>query len=206
MPSTRSTSSIEDIISYIDEKFNNKFDELYKSNEELKLRIIDEIRNEVKVLVEEPLKKIVELESEVEMLQQQIITLKDQNKVMAVKHDEQEQYSSRYCIRLEGIPSKEKESSDDVFHKVNDLFNESDIEVPEDILDREQTIGRVYEGKESGEKRQDVIFRVLNFRYRTVVYKKRKNLKGGVGARLDLTKWRYLLLKKPLNSLMVMMQ
>ena len=40
MPSTRSTSSTEDIISYIDEKFNNKFDELYKSNEELKLRII----------------------------------------------------------------------------------------------------------------------------------------------------------------------
>ena len=91
MPSTRSTSSTEDIISYIDEKFNNKFDELYKSHEELKLLIIDEIRNEVKALLEEPVKKIVELESEVEMLQQQIITLKDQNKVMAVKHDEQEQ-------------------------------------------------------------------------------------------------------------------
>ena len=42
MPSTRSTSSTEDIISYIDEKFN---DELYKSKEELKLCIIDEIQN-----------------------------------------------------------------------------------------------------------------------------------------------------------------
>ena len=57
-PFTRSTSSTEYIISYIDEKFNNKFDELNKSNEELKLRIIDEIRNEVKALVEEPLKKL----------------------------------------------------------------------------------------------------------------------------------------------------
>ena len=83
-----------------------------------KLCIIDEIRNEVKALVEEPLKKIVELESEVEMLQQEIITLKEQNKVMAVKHDEQEQYSRRYCIRLEGIPSEQKESSDAVFHSI----------------------------------------------------------------------------------------
>ena len=56
----------------------------------------------------------------------------------------------------------------------------SDIEVPEDIIDRAHRIGRVYEGKVSGEKRQDVIVRFLNFRYRTVVYKKRKNLKGGV--------------------------
>ena len=108
-------------------------------------------------------------------------------------------YSRRYCIGLEGIPSEEKESSDDVFHKVSVLFKESDIEVPEDIIDRAHRIGRVYEGKESGEKRQDVIVRFLNFRYRTVVYKKRKNLKGGVRARLDLTKRRYSLLKKAIE-------
>ena len=35
----------------------------------------------------------------------------------------------------------------------------SDIEVPEDIIDRAHRIGRVYEGNESYEKRQDVIVR-----------------------------------------------
>ena len=63
------------------------------------------------------------------MLQQHVRSLKRFNEYLIKKCEENEQYGRRLCLRIKGIPRKEKERSDEVLDQVRKLFEEAELTV-----------------------------------------------------------------------------
>ena len=59
-------------------------------------------------------------------------------------HEELEQYGRRLCLLIDGVPTKTKESSDDVLDSVKSLFKEAKVDIPESVIDRAHRIGSAY--------------------------------------------------------------
>ena len=78
--------------------------------------------------------KIERLESHVAILQ---------NSVSLLQHsqEEQEQYSKRLCLRIDGIKPIENENSDECLNKVKDVFSMLDVDIPENVIDRAHRVG-----------------------------------------------------------------
>ena len=64
--------------------------------------------------------------------------------ILECKNEELEQYGRRCCLRIEGVPSLENESSDDVLGKVKSLITESGCKIPDVAIDKAHRIGRGY--------------------------------------------------------------
>ena len=84
--------------------------------------LISSIKEEMKTLFTEELakfkeevcKKMDEITSTNKMLQQHVTSLKRSNEDLIKKCEENEQYGRQPCLRIKGIPRKEKERSDEV--------------------------------------------------------------------------------------------
>ena len=77
---------------------------------------------------------------------------------------------------------------------VINIIKESEVEIPESVLDRAHRIGPTYTDNDTGKKMQSIIVRFMTFRHRTLFYANRKKIKSGARIRLDLTKDCYKLL------------
>ena len=51
-------------------------------------------------------------------------------------HGELEQYDRRLCPRIDSVPTKTNESSDDVLDSVKSFFKEAKVDIPETAIDR----------------------------------------------------------------------
>ena len=78
--------------------------------------------------------------------------------------------------------------------KVINIIKESEVEIPESVLDRAHRIGPTYTDNDTGKKMQSIIVRFMTFRHRTLFYANCKKIKSGARIRLDLTKNCYKLL------------
>ena len=135
---TRKMADLKDkILSNIDQKFN-----------ELKLKFLSKLKDHIKKEVSEDIKteikKREELESTVSLLQEHVKNFQKHVSILKRKNEELEQYGRRCYLRIEGVPSIENESSDDVLGKVKSLITESGCEIPEVVIDRAYRIGRGY--------------------------------------------------------------
>ena len=101
--------------------------------------------------------------------------------------EELEQYGRRLCLRIEGVPSAEKEISEEVLEKVKCLVSESGCDIPDAVIDRAHRIGKGYTDKKSNLSCKSIIVRFTTFRHRTMLYRNRNKLKKAKG-KLDLTK------------------
>ena len=103
--------------------------------------------------------------------------------------EELEQYSRRLCLKIDGVPSTDKETSDEVIEKVKSLASESGCDIPDVVIDRAHRIGKEYRDKRSNLscKRINVCF--TTFRHRTIFYRNRNKLKKAK-VKIDLTKRR----------------
>ena len=72
------------------------------------------------------------------------------------------------CLRIKGIPRKEKGRSDEVLDQVRKLLEESEVTIPDAVLDRAHRIRK---------NNRDKIVRFTPFRHRTLFHRKRKTLK-----------------------------
>ena len=173
----------DEILSKIDQKFN-----------ELKLEFLSELKDEIKKEVSEAVKTEVkkheELESTVPLLHKHVKNFQKQVSVLEYKNEKLEQYGRRLCLRIEGVPSVENESSDDVLGKVKSLITESGCEIPVVIIDRVHRIGKGDKDKTRNVPFKSIIVRFSTFQYRTLFYRNRNKLKNAK-VRLDLTKKRY---------------
>ena len=138
---------------------------------------------------EEVYKKMNELTSTNKMLQQHVTSLKRSNEDLIKRCEENEQYGRLLCFRIKGIPRKERNRSDEVLEQVRKSFGEVEVAIPDAVLDRAHRVSK---------SNHDVIVRVITFRHRTLLYRKRKTLKGK-SMHLDLTKTRLKLLNDPKN-------
>ena len=60
------------------------------------------------------------------------------------------QYGRSYCVRIEGIPSVEYETSDEVLDNAISLMEEAECDIPkcEVVIDRAHRIGKSYVEKQ----------------------------------------------------------
>ena len=111
---------------------------------EAKEILTSSIKEEMKTLFAEELakfkeevyKKMDEITSTNKMLQQHVTSLKRSNEDLIKKCEENEQYGRRLCLRIKGIPRKEKERSDEVLDQVRKLFEEAEVTIPDAVLER----------------------------------------------------------------------
>ena len=182
---TRKMSDLkEEILAKIEEKFQD-----FKSS--LIAEIREQIKKEISETLDKEIEKRKELESTVSMLQEHVKLYQEQMNELKDKHDDLEQYGRRLCVRIDGVPSNENETSNDVFENVKGLIEESKSEIPEVAIDRAHRIGKEYTDSTSGKKSKSIIVRFTTFRHRNMFYHGRKNLKHNVKVKMDLTKKRY---------------
>ena len=116
---TRKIADLKDeILSNIDQKFNK-----------LKLEFLSELKNQIKKedseAIKTEIKKREELELPISLLQEHVKNFQKQVSILECKNEELDQYCRRCCLRIEGVPSVENESSDDVSGKVKSLNTKS---------------------------------------------------------------------------------
>ena len=85
------------------------------------------------------------LQEHVKNYQKQVNELKD-------SQAELEQYGRRLCIRIDGVPMVENETSNDVLQNVKSFIEESSSEIPDAAIDRAHRIGKASTDKTSGVK------------------------------------------------------
>ena len=108
----------EEILAKIDEKFN-------ELKNDFLTEIKEQIKNEVTAAINNEMKKREELESTVSMLQQHVREYQKWINKLKDDGEELEQYGRRLCLRIDGVPSTDKETSDEVLEKVKSLASES---------------------------------------------------------------------------------
>ena len=117
---------------------------------ETKEVLINSIKGELKTIFAEELakfkeevnKKMDEISSTNKMLQQHVSTLKRSNEELIKRCEENEQYGRRLCLRIKGIPRKEKEKSDKVVDQVRSLFDKAEVTIPDAVLDRAHRVSK----------------------------------------------------------------
>ena len=104
--------------------------------------------------------------------------------------DDLEQYGRRLCLRILDVDGDDSETSDDVFNKCKELFNNLELDILEACIDRVHRIGKKTPGKV-----RPIIARFTTWRHRRIVYRKRKDC---VNCRitLDLIETRMVIFKE----------
>ena len=162
------------------------------------LSSITSLINEQNKKIENLNEKITQQDSTISILQNNVDVLKEnclklQDDIDA-RCDELEQYSRRQCLRIEGIVKPKNEKVENVIKLVQECFAEAKVDIPDTVLDRAHRVGPTYKDQSNNDV-QGIIVKFNNFRYRSMFYKNRKNLKDK-RVRIDLTKNRYNLLKQ----------
>ena len=156
-----STRAHKELLDYLHKKFDEQ-----KTNFVSILK--EEVIGEIQLYLKEQDDKIVKLESMVSVLQTpQVNYLKQSNEN---KLEELEQYGRCQCLRIEGIPTKVDEKSDEVLQKVFDLITESETDIPNDVVDRAHRIGKPYQDSHSEIMCQSIMVKFSTFRHCTLFY------------------------------------
>ena len=116
--------------------------------------------NEIRKLKEEVKSKddmITVLESQVSVIQNTMNILKRAS-------DDNEQYSRRLCIRINGIKPVEKETAEDCLTSVKKVIKELGADVPNTCIDRAHRIRKEYKDPK-GESQHTMIVRFTTWRH-----------------------------------------
>lgn len=151
---------------------------------------IEDVINKKIAEATEPLKQqISALEGKLEIFQSHLLELE-------VRLDDAEQYSRRSCLRIFGVPlpANGKESNNDCVAIAKEIFEEMEVAVPDDAIDRIHRIGKK-EKNAAGILEQPLIIKFTSWKHRTAVYKGRKKLESQ-RILLDLTPRRAKLLSR----------
>ena len=162
------------------------FEKLEKLEEKVATK---ECISSLMTIINEQKEILVRMEDKIAILESHIDHL-------VLANDEMEQYQSRLCLHVNGInlPSDvdEKETSDECLDKVQGVFEELGLSIPTNVIDRAHLVGKEIVVK--GKRVRSMIVRLTTFRYRTMIFRARKN-STKYKIKLDLTKRRLHLLK-----------
>ena len=99
-------------------------------------------------------------------------------KLLSAKCDGNEQYSRRVSLRINNIPlpaNDEDETVDDVVVKVRNLFDEAEVDIPDNCINRVHRVGKLIVG-DDGARKQQVIVKFTTWCHHTRFYRSRKKL------------------------------
>ena len=191
---TRKMADLEnEILTKTDEKFR-------EFNSDFINEIKDQIKNEVSEAIGVEIWKREELESTVAVLQQHVKNFQKQMTVLQSENEELGQYGRRLCIRVEGVPTTDNETSEKVSKKVQPLINEAECDIPVVAIDRVHRIGNGCKGRKSKTLCKSTIVRFTTFRHRIMFDRNRNKLKDNARVKLDLTRKRYMTFTRALES------
>eukprot|EP00111_Clytia_hemisphaerica_P020432 TCONS_00060214-protein len=193
---SQKTRSSTELAKMIEEILDNRLENLASKDDVAEIKGIFNKINE-NILYQD--KKIASLEKDsvdheerISFLEQNLLILQDKNAVLSStvdfltkKSDDQEQYSRRSCLRINGIEKRENESSADCVKKVIEVFKDMDVAIEPKDIDRAHRVGK---------ERSTMIVKLYSFDKRTSIYKARKKAKNNIKIYLDLTKKRLKLL------------
>lgn len=151
---------------------------------------LDAIAAGVIKIVEEKLQKtFAEIDKRISECDIKISEVTQQNMKLSQELDKQQQYSRRNNLRIFGLPVVPSEDTEEV---VLNLFKSNmQLNLEKNMLDRVHRLGKVRDNK------QQIIVKFISYRYRSLVLKNRKNLKGsGIYIAEDLTTNRIKLYKE----------
>ena len=94
------------------------------------------------------------------------------------ENEELEQYGRRLCIRVEGFPTTDNETWEEVLKKVQSLINEAECAIPDEAIDRAHRIGNGYKDRKTNALCKSIIVRFAPFRHRQLFYRNRNKLKS----------------------------
>ena len=137
--------------------------------------------------------------------QEEKIALQEKNiETPHLKCDDNEQYSTRYCLRMHGLQYDKNENQNDIVSKISECFSDIGLPYEEAEIDRVHRIGTPYKNESSGLTTKPIIIRFKSWRQTQDVYRNRPRRFGNgkkkpgenyFSVSLDLTKRRYNLLK-----------
>ena len=111
-------------------------------------KMMEHIQNlEQKILtkITEQATEIKDLKDHSGQLEGRVAVLKKLIKCQKVKIDDNEQYSRRLCLRVNGIPCKSRESNKDLEQILNKDFVKMSLDLPHDVIDRVHRTGKKVE-------------------------------------------------------------
>ena len=167
-----------DVLSHIEEKpivLIKKYDDFKAALSNDTIEKFKEILKEEISKINDKLEgKICQLCQDKSFLQEQISELKKQNSAIAVSCEETKQYSRRLCLRVDGVPLVDRETSKDVLEKVKEISAESNLGNLNTSLDRVHRIGKSYFHEIKKVKCKTIIVRFNTFRHCTLVYREKR--------------------------------
>ena len=75
-------------------------------------------------------------------LEEKISLQEKKIKNLSIKRDENDQYSRRYCIRMQGLKYDKNESQCDIVSKISECFSKIGLPYEEAEIDRVHRIGK----------------------------------------------------------------
>ena len=178
---TRMEQKFEDLKTYLNDKFQTQKESISDIAKDIcssMLKKLEEVIKEAQEEIKNQKQRIDKLESEKNLLQKHVSELKHINIKMQEIIDDNEQYGRRLCLRFDGIPLKENETSNMVLEDVKNLFEEAGVEIPDTVIDRAHRIGKEYTDPKTQTKCKSVIMKFTTFCHRTIVYRSKKKLKN----------------------------
>ena len=162
MISTKMEETFEEVKCYFNTKMWEQEENLTKV-----FNVLNDLREEITKQIQNEIKSHCKhLESENQMLKHQVSELRRLNISNQNNHEELEQYGRRPCLRIDGVPTKTNESSDDVLDSVKSLFKEAKVDTPESAIDRAHRIGSRYLDVSSKNYCKSIIIRFITFCHR----------------------------------------
>ena len=73
--------------------------------------------------------------------------MSEPRKEMLQANEALEQYGRRLCVRADGVPTVDNETSHEVLDKVKSFIKETSCDIPDVVIDRAHRIGKGYNGK-----------------------------------------------------------
>ena len=165
--------------------FNAKMSEQEENLTKVLNNVLNDLREETTKQIQNEIKSHCKhLESENQMLKHQVSELRRLNISNQTNHEELEQYGRRPCLRIDGVPTKTNESSDDVLDSVKSLFKEAKVDIPESVIDCAHRIDSRYLDASSNNYCKSIITRFTTFCHRTMFYRAKNKLKRGERERM----------------------
>ena len=156
--------TFEELKNYFNEKLSSQEQSLTWTFNALISDLKAEITKETKSKVSKQHEKLI---SQNKILQQQVSELRKLNHDDQANTEELEQYGRRLYLRIDGIPLKNNETSEDILDSVKNLFELTKVNIPDVIVDRAHRIGRIYKDHASNKNCKGIMVRFTVFRHRT---------------------------------------
>ena len=126
-------------------------------------------------------KRITVQDKKIEELESRLIIQKNVIDKLVLQSDDNEQYSRRSCLRINGVEFEENEKSTDVMAKLEECYYHVDLAFDSNNIERVHRISKSFIDRDTGKKTKQIIVKFKSWGPRAKFYRARPQMyKDGV--------------------------